>query len=280
MIFMKRTAFSPHDNFYIQRLRAERKHDMPVQHYHDQYELYLQLDGTRYLFYDDICYTLVHGDLAVFKPFDIHYAESRESEKYERYVINFREELLLSVLSKAETALLLEKLGSGVIHLTEEETKAALAYFEATERYSKESGFLSDKLMVCELVQLIGFLIRFSGAHTAERSMTAPQVIGAIRFIGRHYREDIALDDICTEVRTSKYHFSRMFREATGATVMEYLNNIRLTKAHSLIVDTKYSLDEISKETGFGTAVNLNRAFKKVYGIPPREFRKLNASKK
>lgn len=242
---MKRTAFSPHNNFYIQRLKAERRHDMPVQHYHDLYEIYLQVDGTRYLFYDDICYTLSRGDLAVFKPFDIHYAESRESEKYERYVINFREELLFSVLSKTEAALLLEKLGSGVIHLSEEDTKTAVRYFEDTERYSKESGFLAEKCIVCELVQLLAFLIKFSAAHSEDRSMAAPQVIAAIRYIGRHYREDISLDDICAEVRTSKYHFSRMFREATGATVMEYLNNIRLTKAHSLITDTKYSLDEI-----------------------------------
>lgn len=277
---MKRTAFSPHNNFYIQRLRAERKHDMPVQHYHDLYEIYLQLDGTRYLFYDDICYTLVRGDIAVFKPFDIHYAESRESEKYERYVINFREELLSSVLSKAEIALLLEKIGSGVIHLLEEDTKTVLSYFEEIERYSNERGFLTNKLMICELIQLLGFLMKFSSAYSEEHNMTAPQVIEAIRYIGRHYKEDIALDDICAKVRTSKYYFSRMFRDATGATVMEYLNNIRLTKAHSLITDTKCSLDEISKETGFGTAVNLNRAFKKVYGISPREFRKLNASKK
>lgn len=276
VILMKRTAFSPHGNFYIQYLKTEQKHDMPVQHYHDIYELYLQLDGTRYLFYDDICYTLERGDLAVFRPFDIHYAESREAGSYARYVINFRDELLLPLLDSAEKKLLLEKLGSGVIHLPEEQTLRAEQFFRETERYSKERGFLSEKLMLCELIQLLGFIIDFSGGRTAEGNSIAPQIMTAIRYIGEHYREELSLDDICSAASTSKYHFSRMFSAATGATVIEYLNNIRLTKAHSLIIGTKYSLDEIARETGFGTAVNLNRAFKRVYGMPPREFRKRN----
>lgn len=62
---MKRKAFSPHDDIYIQYLRNMEKHDMPVQHYHDGYEIFLMLGGKRYLFYDNICFTLERGDMAV-----------------------------------------------------------------------------------------------------------------------------------------------------------------------------------------------------------------------
>lgn len=44
---MKGTAFSPHEGIYIQHLKTSKKNDMPVQHYHDAYEIYLQLDGRR-----------------------------------------------------------------------------------------------------------------------------------------------------------------------------------------------------------------------------------------
>ena len=83
---MKRKAFSPHDDVYIQYLRNMEKHDMPVQHYHDGYEIFLMLGGKRYLFYDNICFTLERGDMAVLRPFDIHYAQSRDAEYYERFV--------------------------------------------------------------------------------------------------------------------------------------------------------------------------------------------------
>lgn len=53
---MKRTAFSSHNELYVQYLKSENKHNMSVQHYHDTYEIYLQLSGKRYLFYDNTCY--------------------------------------------------------------------------------------------------------------------------------------------------------------------------------------------------------------------------------
>lgn len=39
---------------------------MSVQHYHDAYEIYFQLEGKRYVFLDNICYTLKRGDVAIF----------------------------------------------------------------------------------------------------------------------------------------------------------------------------------------------------------------------
>ena len=48
---MKRTAFSSHNELYVQYLKSENKHNMSVQHYHDTYEIYLQLSGKRYLLY-------------------------------------------------------------------------------------------------------------------------------------------------------------------------------------------------------------------------------------
>ena len=109
---MKRTAFSPHDNLYINYLKNTKKHDMPVQHYHDMYEILVMLGGKRYLFCDNYCYTMERGTMAVFKPFEIHYAESRESDFYERYVINFRLEALSPPLSGNELHVLEEKLNS------------------------------------------------------------------------------------------------------------------------------------------------------------------------
>lgn len=63
---MKRMAFSPHGNIYVQHLKSSQKHDMSVQHYHDAYEIYFQLEGKRYVFLDNICYTLKRGDVAIF----------------------------------------------------------------------------------------------------------------------------------------------------------------------------------------------------------------------
>lgn len=273
---MKRTAFSPHEGVYIQHLKTSQKHNMPVQHYHDAYEVYLQLDGKRYLFYDNMCYTLERGDMAVFKPFDIHYAESREVDYYERYVLNFQEDVLTFVLTEAEQRLLYEKINGSVVHLNEEETKDLYGYFYRAEEYFKQGGVFSGKLLYTAVFQLIVKAVSYTeGSMEVAGKQIEQNMITALRYIDKHYAESISLDDIAEAAHMSKYHFCRKFHSTTGATVLEYLNNIRLAKVHSLLLSTKMSVDEIAALTGFSSAVNLTRAFKKVYGNPPREFRRM-----
>lgn len=274
---MKRIAFSPHNSLYIQHMKTSQKYNMHVQHYHDAYEVYLQLDGKRYLFFDNICYTLERGDVVIVKPFDIHYAESRESDFYERYVVNFHDGDLAVVLNSSEIQYLLDRLESCVIHLEEVQTKALAEDFRRLDEFSKENGALSKKSLHSALIQLLDRVLGFAGIErTAGGKSVAPHIEKAIKYINMNYRDNLTLDGICETVNTSKYHFCRSFKTATGATAMEYLNNVRLTKVHNLLLNTKMSIDEIADLTGFLSAVNLTRAFKKVYGSSPRDFRKLN----
>lgn len=272
---MKRTAFSPHDNLYINYLKNTKKHDMPVQHYHDMYEILVMLGGKRYLFCDNYCYTMERGTMAVFKPFEIHYAESRESDFYERYVINFRLEALSPLLSGNELHVLEEKLNSCVIDLTEEQTVLLCRLFKQADECSRLKGFLSEKLLLSAVLLLVMYAAGLSeGAETLSGGTADPQIVSVLKYINEHYRSVVTLDDLSDKVGISKFYLCRRFHEVTGATVMEYLNNVRLTKVHNMLLNTKNSIDDIAFETGFSSAVNLSRAFKKLYGVSPSEFRR------
>ena len=279
---MKRTAFSPHDKLYIQHLETSRKHNMSVQHYHDSYEVYLQLEGKRYIFYDNVCYTMERGDLAVFPPFVIHYAQSREADYYERYVLNVREETLNTILSTRENHMLLGKLKAGVVRLTEEQTQSLYAHFTRVEEYTGKAGFLAEKLTLSAVLQLLMFVVECKKETVQEdkENKIPGQIIRAINYVNHNYKEALSLDRIAEEINMSKYHFCRTFKNATGATVAEYLNNVRLTKVHSLLVNSDMSVGEIAGETGFGDTVNLSRNFKKVYGVSPVKFRKQESEKR
>lgn len=277
---MKRTAFSPHDNLYINYLKNTKKHDMPVQHYHDMYEILVMLGGKRYLFCDNYCYTMERGTMAVFKPFEIHYAESRESDFYERYVINFRLEALSPLLSGNELHVLEEKLNSCVIDLTEEQTVLLCRLFKQADECSRLKGFLSEKLLLSAVLLLVMYAAGLSeGAETLSGGTADPQIVSVLKYINEHYRSVVTLDDLSDKVGISKFYLCRRFHEVTGATVMEYLNNVRLTKVHNMLLNTKNSIDDIAFETGFSSAVNLSRAFKKLYGVSPSEFRRTKKKK-
>lgn len=272
---MKRTAFSPHDNCYVNYLNSSQKHDMPVQHYHDAYEIYLQLTGRRYLFYHNICYTLEPGSLAIFRPFELHYAESREVTDYARCVVNFRSDVLRLLLSEEELSLLLGKLTPCVIQLNKEQTDKLEQRVRLTEYATHQSGFLADKLLASALLQLVMSVIQYTAKTPPAKGQTiAPEIITALQYIQTHYQETLSLDELAEMVHLSKYYFCRLFHRTTGATVFEYLNNFRLTRVHHLLLYTQLSIEKIAKETGFSTAASLTRTWKKTYPLPPREFRK------
>lgn len=273
---MKATAFSPHSEIYIHHLKTDRKHNMSVQHYHEGYEIYFQSDGKRYLFYDNICYTLERGSLAIFKPFDIHYAESRESDYYERYVLNFRADMMSDILNETEIHMLTDKLHGCVIQLSEEQTNELCADFRRVEKCFARKDFFAKKLTSAAALELIVKVAEYSDANAElTGNRVSADIISAMRYIDEHYTENISLDDVARTVHISKFHFCRRFHDTTGATVLGYLNNVRLTKVHNLLLNTDMSIDEIASATGFSSAVNLTRAFKKVYQSAPREFRRL-----
>jgi AraC-like DNA-binding protein len=269
------TAFHPFDTLFIDYIKTNNPHNMRIQHYHDTYEIYLQVSGRRSLFHNNICYTLEQGDLVIFKPFDIHYTESRDSNYYERYVVNFHADSLACILTKGEIRLLFETLDSCVMHLNPEEALDVFGCFQKIESYSKKKGLLSEKLLYSAVFQLIMLLSSLPKTSRITSGQDVPEeIVTALQYIDQHYKENIDLDAISDILHMSKYHFCRLFHNTTGATFLQYLYNIRLTKVHNLLLETSMTLTEIAAQTGFSSNSHLSRVFQKVYQTSPREFRK------
>ena len=275
---MLHTAFEPYEEFLVEYIRKPEKSDMKVQHYHDTYEIYLQISGDRTLILNDVRYTLRPGDLYILKPFEIHYTESRESDSYERYIINLPVPVLHSLLTEGETRLLLHKLDSCVLHLSDEQAAVVLEHFKKADACHNRSGFLAEKLLcsvILQLLVLLGELLEDAGAQdTLDGKSIQPEIVSVIHYINTHYQENITLDAAAGLVHMSRYHFCRLFGSATGATFLEYLYNVRLSKVHQLLLDTRLPLSQIAEKCGFTSTAHLSRVFRDAYGVSPREFRK------
>lgn len=276
---MYHTAFVPYDTLIINYFESSIKNDMKVQHYHDTLELYLQTCGERYLFLSDICYTLRPGDLYLLKPFELHYTESREADYYGRYLLNFSEEQLSLLLTPQERKSLMRKLDSGVYHLTASQFNTVRGLFRHIKETDRASGLLAPKLQytyVFQLLMELSHLLKESPGQreSVEASNIRPELTDAIHYLNSHYQEQLSLDSVAEAVHMSKYHFSRLFHRATGATFLQYLNNIRLTKVHRLLLETRLPLTEIAKRTGFTSAAQLSRVFSGVYHASPTDFRR------
>jgi AraC-like DNA-binding protein len=97
------------------------------------------------------------------------------------------------------------------------------------------------------------------------------QVIQSKRFIEKEFSRNISLDDIANEAFFSKFHFIRLFKRHYGRTPHQYLKEIRITKAKSLL-QGGMTVKETCISVGFDSITSFTGLFKKITGSTPFAF--------
>lgn len=92
-------------------------------------------------------------------------------------------------------------------------------------------------------------------------------------YIEANLVSDISLDDLAAEACLSAFHFSRLFKLATGLTPHRYVTDRRIELAKQNLAHSPSSLVEISLDTGFGSQANFTRVFRKATGLTPGQYR-------
>ncbi|KAA8674509.1 helix-turn-helix transcriptional regulator [Clostridium sp. HV4-5-A1G] len=96
----------------------------------------------------------------------------------------------------------------------------------------------------------------------------------SIEYINDNLDKKMRLEDIAGKVFLSKFHFHRVFHAATGESVAQYIRRRRLEEAAKELVNTDSKIVDIALKYQFSSQESFTRAFKKLYGTPPRKFRK------
>ncbi len=119
-------------------------------------------------------------------------------------------------------------------------------------------------------------LLRLMQRYAVENIAASPGFIGkAIEYMNGNIAEHLDVDTVSSAIAVSKYHFCRTFREATGLTVMQYVQRTRIVLAQSLLRETELSITEICGKCGFGNLSHFCRIFRQVTGSTPLQYRKM-----
>ena len=98
----------------------------------------------------------------------------------------------------------------------------------------------------------------------------------AMSFIEQHFQNDITIEDIAAFCNLNRSYFGKIFRDAVGKSPQEFLISYRMTKAAELLKLTGLSIGDIGNAVGYPSQLHFSRAFKKTYGISPRQWRDEN----
>ena len=98
----------------------------------------------------------------------------------------------------------------------------------------------------------------------------------AKNYIKEHYKDEITLEDVASHIHLNPIYFSRLFKEKTGQTFMQYLTEIRMEKAKDYLINTDMSINEIANSVGYQDSKYFSRIFKKECKIIPNLYRKMH----
>jgi AraC-like DNA-binding protein len=260
--------------------RHKNKFDFPL-HYHDEFELNFienakgakRIIGDHIEEIDDLELVLVGSNV----PHGWFNHECKSENIFE-ITIQFHKDLFDEKFLKRNQLsfirTILERSPRGILFSRE----TTLAIKPRLIALSQRSGFES-------ILELMAILHTLSvSSHT--RMLSNPSFVSekytynsrriekAFTYIHQNYKVNISLADIAKEISMSEISCSRFIKKRTGRTFTEILNDIRMGYASRLLIDTTFSIAEVSFQCGFNNLSYFNRVFRRKHKCTPVEFRK------
>ena len=95
----------------------------------------------------------------------------------------------------------------------------------------------------------------------------------SIRFIREHFDEPVSVAQLAKLENYNIAYFNDWFKQQTGCTPSHFLRLYRIEKAKELLKYTSYRTIEIAMQVGYNSDAAFSRAFKKMEGVSPSEYR-------
>jgi transcriptional regulator GlxA family with amidase domain len=94
-------------------------------------------------------------------------------------------------------------------------------------------------------------------------------------WLAEHFREQSPIAQVVRELNVAERTLKRRFKQATGSTLIDYVQNIRVEEAKRLLETEDLSADEISMEVGYEDPAFFRRLFKRRTGLTMGEYRRM-----
>lgn len=94
-----------------------------------------------------------------------------------------------------------------------------------------------------------------------------------ISYLQNNYMNKISVDEIAKNTYLSSTYISKIFKELTGESIINYLIGIRLNKAKEILEEGYFTIQDVSKIVGYSDAFYFSKLFKKRFGCSPSQYK-------
>ncbi|MCR4809390.1 MAG: helix-turn-helix transcriptional regulator [Prevotella sp.] len=236
-------------------------------------------EGWLELLYNDRMLTLQKGDLLIYSP-GVQVRIINGSKNYHSVCLMIDEQAALEipgVRSVIHTAYQpIAEFGRPIIHLEEEQAAhfwqhmlEIIRYLRSNHRYLHEVLRTLFAQFVLDLMDAMAQNI--GPGHMSER--TTELFISFMQLLNQHFVEHHDIGFYADRLHITTIHLSRIVRQVTGRTVMDYINQMLLMEASWLLQTSDLSIAAISERLHFSDQSSFGRFFTRMKGVSPKAYR-------
>lgn len=198
---------------------------------------------------------------------------NNSNSKMEVFVVQFTIETLLNIESQAFShikKLLIDARRGISFKSSKTVRKLLLDIHEASTDYEKAMA-LTEVLNTMALSRnkeyLTSSFYTLENNHKSEMQMTK-----VCDYIHKNYREQINISDLADLINMNTTSFCRFFKRNTGKTCIQFINDLRINYAASLLLISKRKIFEVAYDSGFQSLTHFNKTFKKTMEKTPLDY--------
>jgi AraC-like DNA-binding protein len=250
-----------------------------VDHSHPHYEVYFFLDGNVTYVIGGETYDLQYGDYLLIPPGVKHHPIFHSTgQNYQRFVLWISESYYNTMCSWSQD------FAYSFDYVREQKQYRFRTDFiifqdiqgrllDMLEELHGNKAFhqLNSQLMVHSFMLFLN-RITYDMLHQVPVAYENVLYLNICDYINNHLSEDLSLDHLASFFYTSKYHISHVFKDNMGISLHQYILKKRLQASKNGIL-SGIPFKELYHQYGFSDYTSFYRAFKKEYGLSPKEFR-------
>ena len=260
---------------------------LPIPFWHEEMEVKYFLKGGAVINCGSNCFLTEKSDLVIINPYEYHNTEIFEEGNnpvYHMMNINLSHPAVYTVFKDNKELLegnenkLPEIIPFFLNRLGNSDSLCVKLFIMLCDEYNKNGNEftpLAENLLRSFLYSLINYAVNPDHPQNYKSLNSATvDIVPALQYIDSHFNENInlnALSDLCN---LSISRFSHLFKDVTGTSAIQYINDLRVSKASMYLNTTSLSISDIALKIGFDDAAYFSRIFKKITGISPSDYRK------
>lgn len=121
-------------------------------------------------------------------------------------------------------------------------------------------------------ILLLRLLVAISKRTRSEAESKNSFISDALSYIHKHYAENFTLEDVAASCNISVSYLRQSFRREIGSSVMQYREQLRITRAKAMISSGEFKLKEIAEALGYYDIYHFSKRFKEAVGITPGAY--------